>query len=388
MVRVLEGVRVIDFSFRLNGSYCSLLLGDMGAEVIRIDRTRMPPELIQLQQEILIPTGRNKKSITLNLRTERGQEIFARLAKQSDVIVSTYLPDAAKRLGIDYETVERINSNIVYCSLTGYGQDGPYRDRPSHDVDCLGISGVLGIPGSLVELPSKPGIALATLSSNVFAFATILAALLVRPKIGRGQFIDVGAADVLFSWASVRAAEYMLKGTLPGIEEWGHISAASDVFPTKDGKRIVLALVDDGLWRNFCDAVGRPDLVKDEHFSNNSKRRENWKELHTTLEELMISKTRDEWNEILSNKEIAFSPVNEINEAFDDPHFNYRGLIQELNYPGIGQIKQVAFPAKFSQTPADIRTPPPSPGQDTEDILRSLGYSTEEIAEFHPTGVI
>ncbi|MDY7033665.1 MAG: CaiB/BaiF CoA-transferase family protein [Thermodesulfobacteriota bacterium] len=388
MTDVLAGIRVIDLSLRVNGSYCTMLLGDLGAEVININRPGLRPEFAWLQRELLAPMGRNKKSLTLNLRTDEGKEIFAKLTQESDIIVLTYLPEMAKRLGVDYETVNEINSNIIYCSLTGYGQDGPYCDRPSHDVDCLGISAVMSIPGSVVPSYSKPGIPVGSLAGNLFGFASILAALLVRPKIERGQFIDVGASDVLFSWASVRAAQYMFEEKVPKSDEWGHIGATSDVFDTKDGKKIILCLIEDDLWQNFCEAAKRSDLAKDESFSSMLKRKENSKKLHDILKELVLTKTRDEWTEILSKKRICFSPVNELNEAFEDPHFKHRGLVKEIDYPDVGPIKQVAFPVKFSETPAEIRTPPPSPGQHTDEILRFLGYPSEKIAYFHQGGIV
>ena len=388
MTNALDGVKVLDLSLRLNGNYCSMLLGDLGAEIININRPGMGPELVRLQQELMIPMGRNKKSLTLNLRTDEGKEIFDTLVKESDVVLLTYLHEIAERLGVDYETVNKINSNIIYCSLTGYGQSGPYSKRPSHDFDCTGISGIMSIPGGMDPSYSKIGIPMSTLSCNLFGFASILAALLARPKIGRGQFIDVGAADVLLSWASVRASSYMLKGEVPKSDEWGHIFAVSDIFETKDGKRTILCLIEDDLWQNFCEVAGQRDLAKDERFSSMLKRRENGKELHAILTKLMLTKTRDEWTKILSSKRICFSPVNELNEAFEDPYFAHRGLVKELDYPDVGLIKQISFPAKLSETPAEIRTPPPSPGQHTDEILHDLGYTSEVIDNYRQSGIV
>ncbi len=387
MANTLEGIRVLDLSGHMNGFYCSLLLADLGAEVIYLTYPKKAPFMVEVEKKLLLTQGRNKKSISLNLRSDKGMEIFTKLVKQSDVLISIYLPERAKHLKVDYDTLSKINPNMIYCSLTSYGQDGPYCNRVSHEIDTWGVPGILGIPGSFVDKPARLGIPVGILTANTFAFGCILAALLARPKIKRGQFLDVAATDCLFSWASVRAGDIMRTGTAPKWEErTDFLSPVSDIFDTKDGKRFILAAPDDALWSNFCEAVGRPDLA--ERFSSASQRNQHAKELHSIVQELMLTKTRDEWTELLSNKEVAFSPVEGLDEAFNDPHLKYRGLIKEMDYPGVGRVKQVAFPVKFSETPAEIRTPPPSAGQHTEEVLQTLGYNAKEIADFRQAGVI
>ncbi|HDH88391.1 MAG TPA: CoA transferase [Desulfobacteraceae bacterium] len=384
----LEGVRVIDLCTRLNGSYCTMLLGDLGAEVIKVERPGMTAAARQ-EGVILPPTGRNKKSLTLNLKSKEAKKIFSRLVEKSDVVVSAYLPEIAQKLQVDYSNLNNINKNIIYCSITGYGQDGPYKDRPSHDVDCLGVSGVLSIPGDYhTHLQPRPGLPIGTLSANVFAVTSILAALLVRPKLGRGQFIDVSAAETLLSFASVRAGKLMIEGAMPERNEWLHISPTTGVYETKDGKQFIIGLVEETLWENFCEACGRVDLLEDERFTTASARNMNYQDLCEILKELFLTKTRDEWTKIMENARICFSPVNDLEEAFMDRHFNNRGMVGEVDFPGIGKIKQITFPVKFSETPAQIKHGPPALGENNKEILTQLGYTIEEVKSYVERGVI
>jgi formyl-CoA transferase len=365
-----------------------MMLGDLGAEVIKVERPGIAAAARQ-EDAILTSTGRNKKSLTLDLRSNEAKEIFAGLVEKSDVVVTAYLPEVAQKLQVDYHSLKQINHNIIYCSVTGYGQDGPYKDRPSHDLDCLGVSGALSIPGDCHNLlQARPGIPVGTLSANVVAATAILAALLVRPKMERGQFIDVAAADTLLSWVSVRAGGLMRKGVLPQWNEWPHISPAMDVYETKDGKQFIIGLAEDILWQNFCRAAGRKDLLDDERFASFSGRNVNCQDLHRILKNLFLTKTRDEWTKAMGNKRICFSPVNNLREAMEDPHFNDRGMIDEVDCVDVGRIKQVAFPAKLSETPAQIRKGPPALGESNEEVLTCLGYTLEKVKSLREEGVI
>lgn len=380
MASPLAGVKVLSMAWMYPGPYCSMLLADMGAEVIVLERPGMgdPSRLIP---SFFAAVNRNKKSITVNLATEKGSEICHGLAERFDVVTEGFRPGIAKRLGVDYKSLREINPRLIYASISGYGQDGPYCDWPAHDLTYQGMAGMLANQIS-AGAPSliPPSVAIADLSSGMFATIAILAALYAREQTGKGQYIDVSMTDGLVSWMSVPLLRYLNMGetTLPLEPGYG-------IFETKDGKFLTLSIAfEDHFWRNLCHAIGRGELGE----ISAQERRQRREELVDVLREALLARGRDEWVEILTSANVAAGPAYELAETVKDPHLRQRGMFVEIEDPRKGRSTFVAPSLKFSETPAEIRMPPPELGEHTEEVLLGLGYSQQEIQEMRHGGVI
>jgi formyl-CoA transferase len=382
----LEEIKILDLSSFVPGPYCSMLLGYLGAEVIKVE---IPGKGDYLREMAGFEgVNHNKKSMTLNLKSAQGREIFYKLTRAADVILEGFRPGVTKRLGIDYDHIQGINPDIIYCSISGYGQDGPYRERPGHDTNYSGVSGLLSISGDLDGPPAAlGGVPIADLSSSMFAALSILAALIARDRIGKGQYIDVSMTDGVVSWMAYRIAEYFAKDKPTKQNLVG--KGAYGVFETKDGKYMTIGAIEDSFWRNLCRALGKKELVNDPRFSHIFARTRNQGELFSTiLEPTFKTKTYEEWLKILLDEDVPCGPVNTVEEMFNDPQLVSRGLFEEVSDPKLRSPKCIRFPIKFSQTPAKAFTPPPQLGQHTEEVLTSLGYSQEEMGELRKQGVI
>lgn len=388
MTLPLEDIRILDLSRLLPGPYCSMLLADLGAQVIKFEQPGKGDYVRDMIPEIFMSVNRNKKSVTLSLKTDRGKEVFYRMVEKSDVVLEGFSPGVTKRLGVDYEKVSSINPMIVYCSISGFGQDGPYRDIPGHDINYLGVSGVLSIPGQVGRPPAKPGIPVGDLSSSMFAALSILAALRVREKIGSGQYIDVSMTDGLVSWMSVRAGGYLTTGDVPKSTQMGHLAPTNDTFETKDGKKVTLGALEEHFWEGMCKVLGLEELLDDPRYDTHKKRVENGDDISEKLKAAFSTKTRAQWIEQMNKARIPCGPVFTMEEVFSDSHILHRGLLKEIDDPKLGRIKQVPFPVKFSKTPAQVKSPPPEMGQHTDEVFLSFGYSKEEIEQMRKEKVI
>ncbi|MHA1595756.1 MAG: CaiB/BaiF CoA transferase family protein [Candidatus Baldrarchaeia archaeon] len=390
-MELLKGIRILDLTRLLPGDFCTLLLADMGAEVIKIeepragDYIRWYPPLVAGYSAMHYYINRNKKSVTLNLRTEEGREIFYRLVKKADVVVESFRPGVVKSLRIDYETVKRYNPQVIYCSISGYGQTGPYRDFPGHDLNYIAIAGILGITGRRGGPPIIPGVQIADLSSGMFAAMAILAALIARERTGRGQYIDVSMLDCAISWLSIHAINYFIENVEPKRGEMLLNGGFPfyNVYETKDGKYITIACLEPKFWENFCKAVGRDDL-RSKHFVTGDEREKVFEELRKIFKE----KTRDEWFSILSKADVCCGPVYTFGEVFNDPHVKERGMVIEVEDKRTGKLKQLGFPVKFSDAKMSVRNVGPVLGEHTVEVLRELGYSDNQIRELKERGVI
>ncbi|MFQ6080080.1 MAG: CaiB/BaiF CoA transferase family protein [Candidatus Bathyarchaeia archaeon] len=390
-MRTLDGIRVLDLTRLLPGDYCTLLLGDMGAEVIKVEEPRLGdyirwlPPLIRGQSIFHLMLNRNKKSMKLNLKSEKSREVFYRLVERSDVVVEGFRPSVVKRLGIDYDSVSEANPHIVYCSMSGYGQDGPYRDKPGHDVNYLGYGGVLSLVGPTNSAPVIPGIQIADLTTALMAATAILAALLAREKMGRGQYIDVSFLDVTVSLTVLPAASYFAEGRPPRPGRWWLNGGypCYNVYETKDGKYITIGCIEERFWANLCRALGVVDFVKYQYAGEDKL-----EEMFEVIRNIFKSRSLDEWLRVLPKEDVPCGPVYELSEVFEDPQILYRKMIMEVEYPAVGKIKQLGTPLKFSETPCEIRSPPPRLGEHTEQILRWLGYGEGEISDMREKGVI
>lgn len=382
MALALEGLRVLTIEEKLPVTYCSMLLGDLGADVIILERpgTGNPARVLPHFLEI---TNRNKRSITINLKSERGREVCYKLAQKCDVIIECMRPGVVKRLGIGYNTIKGINPQVVYCSVSGYGQDGPYIDWPAHDSSYQGIAGILNFtPRDAKGVPQLPGILIADLSAGMFAAISILSALLARDKLGSGQYIDVSMTEGLVSWLSVPLGQYFATAT-PSRQGSGE--PAMGVFTAKDGKFLTLSIAhEDYFWRNLCHSIGKAEFA-------DMPREQRWQrrdELVAVLKQALLSKTRDEWVNVLTEADVPCTPVLSLEEVVADVHLRQRGVFPEVQDANGNKVKQVAYPAKFSETQPQIRRLPPALGEHTQEILDWLGYTSTEIETLRQKGDI
>lgn len=370
---MLEQLRVLDVSPYLPSQYCSFQLAQLGAEVILVERPGQRPDAFPGLFELV---NCSKKSIQLDLKSDLGREIFHRLAESSDVIVEGFRPGVVSKLRIGYEDIKKVKPDIIYCSISGFGQDGPYRDKPGHDVNYLALSGYFAIPGQVGTLPSRPGIPIVDLCAGTFAAISVLASVVARERTGEGRHIDIAMFDAITNWTGIRAGAYLIKKEAITDE---HVIATNDVFETKDGKLIALGIVnEEHFWHNFCETAGQEVLLKD--FPTQKSRLRNRGELSRILRSVFSTKTREEWLQLFRNVDVPLSPVLTLEEALSDPQVTHRGLIQKVTDPELGEINIVGFPAKFSGISTRIQSSSPRAGQHTREILEQLGYPEEVIS--------
>jgi crotonobetainyl-CoA:carnitine CoA-transferase CaiB-like acyl-CoA transferase len=369
------------------------MLADLGAEVIKIeepgfgDYIRWVPPLIRGKSYRYLVLNRNKKSLTLNLKSREGREIFIKLASKSDVVLESFRPGVAKRLGIGYGELKAANPRLIYCAISGYGQDGPYRDLPGHDINYIGYAGVLGITGQKDGLPVVPGVQIADIGGGgMLALTSILTAIIARMKTGLGQFVDVSMFDGVVSWLTIHAAEYFGEGKSPqrGKMMLSGALAAYNVYETADGKCLTLGILEEWFWKNLCKALRREDL-SNINFMNPSEQAK----LFSSLGQAFKTKTLAEWIRILNVADVPCGPVNSVEDVFKDPQTRHRNMIVEIEHPVAGIIKQIGIPIKLSETPGSIRSPPPELGEQTEEILTSVvGLTKDEIKRLQREKII
>ncbi|MHB1127615.1 MAG: CaiB/BaiF CoA transferase family protein [Bacillota bacterium] len=387
----LEGITVLDLTRLLPGPFCTMFLADFGAEVIKVeepgqgDYGRVSLPLINGIGSRHLLLNRNKKSITLNMKSPQGRQIFLEMAKSADVIVESFRPGVTRRLGIDYDTVKEINPRIIYCAISGYGQDGPYEQVAGHDINYIGIAGLLGNTGERGGPPVIPGVQVADLGGGgMLAALGILMALMARERQGVGQFVDISMLDGSVAWLMDAAARRFAGESLSrGEQRLTGGLACYQVYETRDGKFISVGALEDKFWRNLCTKLGREDLIP-----LHQGPPEQQQETIGILREIFKTKTRDEWSGELFDADACCAPVLDLEEAFSDPQVLHRGMVLESEHPTVGTIRQMGSPLKLSATPARLTTPAPELGQHTADILHVLGYSTEQIKQLGEEGAI
>ncbi len=396
MTLPLEGIRVLDLSRLLPGPFATMLLADFGAEVIKIedpiqgDYLRWWPPFYtkdtNKENAVFLQLNRNKKSIVLNLKDPEGQKIFYRLAEKSDVVFESFRPGVVKKLQIDYDTISKINPQIICCSLSGYGQNGPYKDLPGHDVNYLGVSGVASLTGE-PDHPKLMGVQVADIGAGgLNAVLAILMSIIARSKTGRGQYIDVSMLDGAMTWLAFAFPRYWATKEIPirGDDLLTGGRPGYGIYKTKDNKFVAVGALEKKFWNNLCTSIKREDLVDILQPTTGKEK----KEIIECLKTVMLTKTREEWFEISKQTDICISPVYELNEIIDDPQVQAREMIVDFKDERFGNIKYIGMPFKLSETPGSIRTRAPGYGEHTDEILRSLNYSKQEIETLRKKAVI
>ncbi len=390
MPPALQGIRVLDLAWVGPGPFCATILGDLGAEIIKIHepdpRARGSLAMYALPDSPEFPGIRNCKSIGLDLKSEAGRQVFYELARTADAVMESYRPGVMQRLGIDYDTLRELNSKVVYASLTSYGQTGPYRDRVGHDINFIAIGGLLGLTGSFDRPPSLPGTLVGDLAAGGMAAAIgILAALMARSRTGEGQFVDVSMTDGIVAMMSLYMNPYLVHGVSyqRGDTDFTGHWPWYNVYETKDGKYIAVGAFEPWFFANLCELLGQPDFAAHQ-FAEGDKRRE----MGDFFREAFLTRTREEWMELLSRKDTCATPVYSIEEVASDPQVLNRGMVLELPHPVLGSVKQVGSIPRLSNSPFQLRNWCTRFGQHTDELLSELGYDEGRIDELRSSGVI
>ena len=388
----LDGIRVLDFSRHNPGRYSSMILADLGAEVITVETPKNSAKSLSFQFTDdtwyrYLGMNCNKKSIAVNLKNQKGKELIYRLVDNTDVLIEANRPGVAKRLGIDYETLSKRNPKLIYCSISGYGQDSPYADRGSHDINVVAMTGILNSIGAKEGSPiyfTFP--CMSDISAWCLTLASITSALYSREKTGKGQYLDISITDGMMFSNWVMNMRYLATGD---ISERSMLPTGSDiawlnVYRTSDDKFVALSCQELRLWTNLCRLMNCEQFIE-HHFTIGEKQ----KEIFDYLSGIFKTKTRDEWMKLLDEAGVAAAPVYDIAEALSDTHFKSSGIVTEVDHPKLGSVKLLASPLRFSDTPVNPRTRPPLYGENTSEILSTVaGITATEIEELMNEGVI
>ncbi len=396
MKQPLDGVRVLDLTRMLTGGYAAMLLGDLGAEVIKIEAPgkgdplrQMPPHFVKGESAYFLSISRNKKSVTLDLRTDEGREIFHELVKKADVVFDNFRPGVLQKLNVDYETLKKINHSIVCCSISAYGQTGPLKDGPGFDLVIQALSGMMSYTGEPGRVPVRMGATMGDLAGSMFAVYSISAALLAKEKTGEGRCIDLSLLDCLISMHTYVSTYYWLGGQLPELQGSGHMSVVPyRAYRTKDGF-LTIAVFVEKFWQLLCNVIGQPELGDDERYNSTAKRLERRSEVDSLLEEKFPEKTNDEWMELLNKEGVPAAPVLALDKVFEHPQVRQREMVVEVEHPKGGKIKMIGNPVRQPGVEDQPLAPTPTLGQHTEEVLKNiLSFTDEKISELREKNII
>jgi crotonobetainyl-CoA:carnitine CoA-transferase CaiB-like acyl-CoA transferase len=384
----LKGIRVLDLTRVLAGPYCSMTLSDLGAEVIKVempgrgDDTRAYPPHIRGESSYFMSINRGKKSVTFDLKTDEAKEALYRIVENCDVFLENFRPGVTARLGVDYETLRERNPRLIYCSISSFGQTGPYAQWPGYDLIIQGMGGLMGVTGHPGSPPVRIGIAITDIGAGMWGVIAILSALRVRETTGEGQYLDISMIDGSVSWMTYLAGNYFATGEVPPKLGSAHPSIVPyQAFEAGDGRGLLIAAGNDRLWGLLCQGMGLGDDVRDDpRYSKAEKRVENRESLIPFLEEEFGKRPRDDWLEALRAVGFPCAPIYNLDEIFSDPQVLHRGMLAEMEHPKAGAIKQIGPVIKFSGSPCVMSSPPPMLGEHTEEVLRTIaGYSEADV---------
>jgi alpha-methylacyl-CoA racemase len=390
----LEGVRVLDLSRLLPGGFCSLLLADFGAEVLKVEDTGMgdyvrwsPPyhegAEDSAKSALFLSLNRGKRSIRLNLKEDAGREVLLQLAREYDVVLESFRPGVMDRLGVGWERLRYENPRLVYCAISGYGQDGPYTARSGHDMNYLGLNGLLGLTGEAHGPPVQSAGQIADLGGGALMAAFgILAALREREKSGQGQLVDVSMFDGSLSWLAMVAAKYLCDGVVPGRgdNELAGRLICYRPYECSDGW-VTLGALEPKFWQEWCRGIGREDLIERQFERPGS-------DAHAEVERIFLERTRDEWRDFAAGHDCCLEPVLALDEALDSELVRAREMLVQIDQPGTGGVDLLGVPVKLSRTPGAPAGPGPALGEHTDEVLEGLGYSPGELASLRDAGAV
>lgn len=392
----LDGIRVLDLTRVLAGPYCTMFLGDLGAEVVKVeqpgvgDDTRgWGPPFAGGESAYFLCVNRNKKSIAIDLKSPEGVQVLRRLAAAADVLIENFRPGAMERLGLGEQELRRDNPRLIYASLSGFGADGPMSDVPGYDLIVQAWGGLISITGTPDGEPSKVGVAIIDLVAGLMLGKSVAAALFAREKLGVGQKIDTSLLEAEVACLINVGSNYLVEGKIPG--RWGNAHPSIvpyQSFKTADGY-LVIGVASEGIWRRFCQAIGRSELADDPEFAKNANRVEKRGMLISILAEVFLTADTQTWLRRLNQAEVPCAPVQTIDQVFNAPQVRHREMLVEVAHPTTGTVRMAGIPVKFSATPASVRLPPPLLGEHTDEVLSSwLGMRTEEVNELKRKNVL
>ena len=395
MALPLEGVKVVDLTTVMAGPYCCMVLGDMGAEVLKIesfpegDSARRFDPKVNGESYCFAVLNRNKKSVALNIKEPRGREIFMKLAAEADIITENFRPGVVRKLGIDYESVRKVNPQVIYASMSGFGQTGPYGRKGGFDIVAQGMSGIMMMTGYPGGRPAKVGIAMNDIASGVTALYSILGAYISRLKNGKGQYLETSLLEAGLAWTHWESGAYFGSGELPTATGTRHRrSTPYQAYKTRDGY-VTVGANNNKLWHNFCIMVcGKPEWLTDARFVDLPSRLKNIDALEREIEAVFAAQPTSHWVEKLDAAEVPGGPVYGYDQILADPHIKARNMVVEIDHPKIGRMKSLGLPVKSTGELLAIRRPAPWLGQHSAEALRAAGYSDPEIGAMFDAGVI
>jgi crotonobetainyl-CoA:carnitine CoA-transferase CaiB-like acyl-CoA transferase len=384
----LSRFKVVDLTRARSGPTCVRQLADWGADVVKLEALAEDGQIGARDSSDFQNLHRNKRAISVDLKHQDGVAILKRLIREADVLVENYRPDVKFRLGIDYETLRAVNPRLVYASISGFGEDGPYRNRPGFDQIAQGMGGIMSVTGLPGQGPVRAGIAIADLCAGIFAAQGILLALLEREVSGEGQWVQSSLLGAQIAMLDFQAARWLIDRQVPGQAGNNHPSGApTGVFATRDG-HINIATAGQEIYRRFCDAIGAPELFTDPLFADMRSRFKNRDKLNAAIEEITRTKTSAEWVELLNEAGVPAGPIYDIAEVFADPQVQHLGMAAAIEHPRRGRMEVLAQPIKLSRTPWQLRSATPDKGQHTDQVLAALGYDSAAIADLRARKVV
>jgi len=391
MAGALDGIKILEMANYISGPFASMLLADLGAEVIKIEIPGRGDPFRGWGDVPYSPTfcslNRNKQSLSLNVQEAEGKKIFMRLARDADVIIENMRPGVLDRMGIGYEAVRAVNARIVYCSISGYGSDGPYSDRPGYDTIGQAMGGLLSVLTD-IDSPKGVGASLSDLLTGLYACYAVQGALIGRERKGIGQRVETSLLQATVAIGAENAVRYLASGLVPDRNTRVHMAQVY-AFPAADGLPFVIHLSSpQKFWHSLAKAIDRPELKDDPRFVNKEARGKNYDALHAILKEKFATAPRDHWLNLLKRHDVPSAPLLNLKEVFEDPQVNHLGMLVEMAHPRMGAVRLVGSGIRMSETPPQMNLPPPTAGENTREILSALGYGEESVANFRKKGVI